>query len=313
MPLWQRGSETVSVLFTEDFWYMVLRCTTPILFATLAALIANTAGLMNLGLEGSMTVSALFGALGCGFTGSIYIGLLYGMAAGILVTMLLAFCVMRLGANRIIAGVALNLACTGGSVFLLYTITGDKTSTNALPSSAFPSVPIPLVSKLPVIGKILSGHNVFTYIAFLSAIFLYFVLKSTKFGVKVRAVGEMPAAAESVGIKVNKIRYEALLLSGMFASLGGIYLSMGYVSRFTSGMVAGRGYIALATNAMAASNPLLAVGSSLLYGFGNALSIYQQNNNNDPYLVELIPYVFIIVSYTLISLLQKRREQRLAQ
>ena len=301
----------MSILLSSDFWYTVLRCTTPILFATLAALIANSSGLMNLGLEGSMTVAALFGALGCGFSGSLFVGLICGLAAGILVTMVLSFSVIRLGANRIIAGVALNLACTGGSVFLLYTITGDKTSTNALPSFAFPAVNIPVLKDIPVIGKILSGHNVFTYIALIAAVILYIVLKKTKFGIKVRAVGEMPEAAESVGIKVNQIRYKALFLSGLLASLGGVYLSMGYVSRFTSGMVSGRGYIALATNAMAASNPILGIGSSLLYGFGNALAIYQQNNNTDPYLVELIPYLFIIVSYTLISLLQKQRAKKL--
>lgn len=299
----------MSFILSSEFWYTVLRCTTPILFATLAALIANASGLMNLGLEGSMTIAALFGALGCGFTGSLFVGLICGIAGGMLVTMTLAFSVMRLGANRIIAGVALNLACTGGSVFLLYTITGDKTSTNALPSSAFPSVNIPGVEKIPFVGRIISGHNVFTYIALIAAVVLYVVLKKTKFGIKVRSVGEMPAAAESVGIKVNKVRYQALALSGLFASLGGVYLSMGYVSRFTSGMVAGRGYIALATNAMAASNPLLAITSSLLYGFGNSIAIYQQNNNTDAYLVELIPYLFIIIFYTVISGVQKRKER----
>lgn len=300
----------MNFVFTADFWYTVLRSMTPVLFVTLAALVANACGIMNLGLEGSMTISALLGVLGCGYSGSLLVGLLCGLAGGVLISMLLAVCVIRLGANRIIAGVALNLACSGGAVFLLFTLTGDKNSSNALPSLAFPSVNIPLVENIPVIGKVLSGHNLLTYVALLLAVVVFVMLKYTKFGIKVRAVGEMPAAAESVGIKVKQVQYKALLISGLLASLGGIYLSMGYVSRFTSGMVAGRGYIALATNAMAGGNAIMAILSSALYGFGSSIAVYMQNNKVDAYLVEIIPYLSIIIFYTVVSLLQKIRSQK---
>ena len=284
-----------------DFWFTVLRCTTPVLFATLAALIADQSGMLNLGLEGAMTIGALCGVLGSGYTGSLFVGLLCGVAAGTAFTMLLAYFIQHLKANQVITGVALNLAASGGSVFILYSLTGDKNASNSLISSAFPSWTIPVLDQIPVAGQVLSGHNCLTYLAFLLAVVFFVVLKKTAFGIHLRAVGESEEAASSVGIQVQKVRYQAMFISGILASLGGMYLSMGYVNRFTAGMVAGRGYIALATNAMAAGSALLGMFSSVLYGFGSGISIYLQNENVDPYLITTIPYAFIIAFYVIFS------------
>ena len=288
---------------------MVLRCLTPILFATLATLVANTSGFYFLGIEGCMTVAALFGVLGSGFTGSLIVGMLCGLASGVLYSLLLGYFVMQLKANTIITGIALNLAAAGGSEFLLYTLTGDKNASNSLNSAAFPTLSIPVLRDIPVVGNVLSGHNILTYASLAAAILLFIMLRYTSFGIKVRSVGEMPAAAESVGIKVNRVRYQALLISGVLAAFGGMYLSMGYINRFTTGMVAGRGYISLATQAMAGGNSLIGIVSSFLYAFGNSIAIQLQNLGLDPYLITIIPYFFIIVFYVVFSLLQLRREQ----
>jgi len=294
---------------SENFWFMVLRCLTPILFATLATLVANTSGFYFLGIEGCMTVAALFGVLGSGFTGSLIVGMLCGLASGVLYSLLLGYFVMQLKANTIITGIALNLAAAGGSEFLLYTLTGDKNASNSLNSAAFPTLSIPVLRDIPVVGNVLSGHNILTYASLAAAILLFIMLRYTSFGIKVRSVGEMPAAAESVGIKVNRVRYQALLISGVLAAFGGMYLSMGYINRFTTGMVAGRGYISLATQAMAGGNSLIGIVSSFLYAFGNSIAIQLQNLGLDPYLITIIPYFFIIVFYVVFSLLQLRRER----
>ena len=294
---------------SENFWFMVLRCLTPILFATLATLVANTSGFYFLGIEGCMTVAALFGVLGSGFTGSLIVGMLCGLASGVLYSLLLGYFVMQLKANTIITGIALNLAAAGGSEFLLYTLTGDKNASNSLNSAAFPTLSIPVLRDIPVVGNVLSGHNILTYASLAAAILLFIMLRYTSFGIKVRSVGEMPAAAESVGIKVNRVRYQTLLISGVLAAFGGMYLSMGYINRFTTGMVAGRGYISLATQAMAGGNSLIGIVSSFLYAFGNSIAIQLQNLGLDPYLITIIPYFFIIVFYVVFSLLQLRREQ----
>lgn len=292
-------------LVNLDFWFTVLRCTTPVLLATMAALIASRSGLLNLGLEGTMTIAALCGVLGSGFTGSLFVG----AVAGTVYTMLLAYFIQHLKANQVITGVALNLAATGGSVFCLYSLTGDKNASNSLPSQAFPAVNIPVIQDIPVLGDILSGHNCLTYLAFIVAVVMFIMLKKTAFGIRIRAVGESAEAARSVGINVEKVRYQAMFISGILASLGGMYLSMGYVNRFTSNMVAGRGYIALATNAMAAGNALMGTVSSILYGFGSGISIYLQNNNVDPYLITIIPYASIIIFYVAFSLYYKVRQK----
>ena len=296
-------------LVNLDFWFTVLRCTTPVLLATMAALIASRSGLLNLGLEGTMTIAALCGVLGSGFTGSLFVGAAAGLLAGTVYTMLLAYFIQHLKANQVITGVALNLAATGGSVFCLYSLTGDKNASNSLPSQAFPAVNIPVIQDIPVVGDILSGHNCLTYLAFIVAVVMFVMLKKTAFGIRIRAVGESAEAARSVGINVEKVRYQAMFISGILASLGGMYLSMGYVNRFTSNMVAGRGYIALATNAMAAGNALMGTVSSILYGVGSGISIYLQNNNVDPYLITIIPYASIIISYVAFSLYYKVRQK----
>lgn len=292
-----------------DFWFTVLRCTTPVLFATMAALIASRSGLLNLGMEGSMTIAALCGVLGSGFTGSLFVGLIAGLVAGTAYSMLLAYFIQHLKANTVITGVAMNLAASGGSVFCLYSLTGDKNASNSLASAAFPAFDIPILENIPGLGDILSGHNILTYLAFIVTILIFIMFNKTSFGIHIRAVGESEDAARSVGINVEKVRYQAMFISGILCSLGGMYLSMGYVNRFTSGMVAGRGYIALATNAMAAGNALLGMVSSVLYGFGSGVSIYLQNNNVDPYLITLIPYVSIIIFYVAFSFYYKMKKR----
>ncbi len=291
----------MSFLTNLDFWFTVLRCTTPVLFATMAAMIASRSGLLNLGMEGTMTIAALCGVLGSGFTGSLFVGLITGLVAGTAYTMILAYFIQNLKANPVITGVALNLAASGGSVFCLYVLTGDKNASNSLASAAFPAIEIPVLSSIPGLGDVLSGHNCLTYVAFIVTILIFIMFNKTSFGIHIRAVGESEDAARSVGINVKKVRYQAMFISGILCSLGGMYLSMGYVNRFTSGMVAGRGYIALATNAMTAGNALVGMVSSVLYGFGSSISIYLQNNNVDPYLITLIPYVSIIIFYVAFS------------
>ena len=307
----------MSFLTNLDFWFTVLRCTTPVLFATMAALLASRSGLLNLGMEGTMTIAALCGVLGSGFANRmgmaagtcLMIGLVTGIVAGTGYTMLLAYFIQNLKSNPVITGVALNLAASGGSVFCLYSLTGDKNASNSLASAAFPAIDIPVIENIPVLGDILSGHNLLTYVSFIVTILIFIMFNKTAFGLHIRAVGESEDAARSVGINVKKVRYQAMFLSGILCSLGGMYLSMGYVNRFTSGMVAGRGYIALATNAMAAGNALMGMISSVLYGFGTGISIYLQNQNVDPYLITLIPYVSIIIFYVAFSFYYKMKNR----
>lgn len=287
---------------SSEFWYAVIRSTTPVLFATLAAAIVSKCGIVNLAIEGTMLISALVGVFVSAFTDSLVAGAIGGLLAGILVAWILGFFVIKMNANMIVTGVALNLLATGGTVFALYTVTGDKAISSSLKSHVFPSIEIPILKDIPFLGDVLSGHNVLTYVAIIMVVVLFILLYKTSLGIKIRSVGESEEAAKSVGIKINVIKGIALTISGALASLGGMFLSMGYLSMFTANMTAGRGYIALATDAMANSHPIGAFFSSFVYGISDSIAVYLQNSIIPLEFIQMFPYVFIIIVFSIFSL-----------
>ncbi len=299
----------LGLIISTDFVYMWIRVATPIIFASLGAVICTKAGVVNLGLEGIMLISALAGVLGSAFGGNLVWGVLAGLLAAVAVSAVFAYFHLVLKANNVLCGTAVNTMATGLTVFVLQLATGEKGNSSSLKSFAFPNVDIPVIRDIPVIGTILSGHNALTYFALFMVAAIWFFLYKTPTGLRMRAVGENPDAASSVGQNVVRIQFLAIVLCGLMTGLGGMYLSMGYVNRFTANMVAGRGYVALATNAMAAGNALMGMVSSILYGFGSGISIYLQNNNVDPYLITIIPYASIIIFYVAFSFYYKVKKK----
>ena len=176
-----------------------------------------------------------------------------------------------------------------------------------MPSGVLPQVKIPLLDQIPVVGEILSGHNILTYLAFLSVIAVYILLKRTPLGFHLRAVGEDAHAAESVGIHVMRVQAVALLISGFLASLGGAFMSMGYVSWFSRDMVAGRGWIAIAAEAMGCSHPIGTALTSLLFGAADAFSNAAGVLGWPADLVRTIPYCVTLAGLILFSVRQYRR------
>jgi len=310
--------EYLSFLITPDFWFAVLRITTPVIFATLAVIIASQAGVFNLAVEGTMLSSALTGVLVSAFMGAGVVGLIVGLFAGLIVGLIfgwaLGIITLKLKVHIIISGIALNLIAAGGTVFVMWTVVRDKAITAALVSSTFPTIDLPFLAHIPFIGdflfRMLSGLNVLTYIAFLFAIFMWILLYKTPLGLEMRAVGENEAAAESVGIKVNRIKFLALSMSGIMAALGGMVLSMGYLSFFNAGMTAGRGFLAIATNAMSGSNPILGLFASMIYGFFDAISsnVAMVSQRFDM-IFRLMPYTLIIIVYAIFSYVRKKRNK----
>lgn len=289
------------IIFTTSFGYSILRVTTPILFASLAALISNKAGVINIGLEGIMLTAALMGVVTSAFTQSALIGVICAVIAGILLSLLLAYFSLNLKSDIILTGIALNLLASGGTVFLLYLVAKDKGISISLKSMIVPEVNIPLISEIPVLGSILSGHNILTYLALLTVLLVYIFLYKMPLGLKIRAVGENPNAADSVGISVKRIQYLALALSGALAGLGGAYMSMGYVSWFSRDMTAGRGFIALAAEAMGRGTPFGTLIASLVFGFADALSNVMQSLRVPAEFVQMIPYATTILGLVLYS------------
>ncbi len=298
-------------MFTHStFWFAVIRVTTPILFATLGAVIASKSGAINIGIEGIMLTSAFCGVLFSAFTQNVWVGLLVAVIAGMIMASTLAYFSLKLSANIILTGIAINILAGGGTVFLLDAITGDKGISTSLNSLVLPELSIPIVRSIPYIGDILSGHNILTYFSWICILLIHILLNHTSLGLRIQAVGESPESAESVGINVFKIKFIALVLSGMLASFGGAFLSMGYVSWFSSGMTAGRGYIALAARAIAGNTALGSLLASLLFGTAETLSNHLQSFNVPVEFVHMTPYAITIIGFIVISIINDKQEDK---
>lgn len=294
-------------IFSASFAYSVFRVTTPILFAALGIMISKKAGVTNIAMEGIMLASALGGVVGSALTQSLLLGLIFAIIIGQIMSGILVYFSLKLKSEIFLTGLMINLLASGATVFVMYLMCNDKGMTTGLSSLVFPKVEIPLIKDIPIIGEIFSNHNILTYVAFISVFVVWFIINKTKFGLHVRAVGENPLSAQSVGINVTKTQIYAILLSGFFGTLGGIYMSMGYVSWFSRDMTAGRGFIAMAAQSLGRSTAPGTLFASLAFGVADALANMLQSLRIPTELVQSIPYLTTILGLILYSVNEKRK------
>ena len=297
----------MDLIFTTDFFYSIFRVTTPLLFASMGAVISDVAGVPNIALEGMMLIAAFAGMFFSYFFESALAGLLFALLFAVLCAGVLAFFTLYYKTNIILGGIAINSLASGGTIFFLYLAAHDKGTSVSLPSKVLPNVNIPLIQDIPMIGPAISGHNVLTYLAVAAVIFTFFLLKRTSLGWHIRAVGEKREAADSVGISVEKTQAIALILSGLMCGFGGAFMSMGYVSWFSRDMVSGRGWIALAAEAMGLQHPLGTAATSLLFGVADALSNAVATLGWPSDLVKTIPYCATLAGLAVFSIRTYRR------
>ncbi len=298
----------MNVRLITSFGFSVLRLSTPLIFAALSAAVCQKAGLFNMAAESMMLWGALIGVIVSGATHSALVGFLAAVLAGAVTGVLIWVATVKGKADLMLAQIAINLASSGGTIFLLFALTGEKSnSAVAIKSLALPKIAIPGLKSIPVIGPILSGHNILTYGAVLAAILLSIFIRRTKTGLHIRAVGENPHAAESVGISVSKIYLLAWILSGILGGIGGAFMSMGYLTSFTKDMVAGRGYIGLSASSMVGGAPLGSMLCALIFGVADAVSNQLQLTNAPADLVLMLPYIVTIVVLVVISVINYNR------
>ena len=247
-------NDLLSQIFSAGFIFIVIRVGTPLVYASMSSYIGNLAGISNIAVDGIMNFGALFGVYFSAITGSAWLGLLGAILVGMLCGGVLAFFAIKMKANPIMVGIALNLFSADFAIYLLLIWTGSKGQSGSLPSKTLPRIDIPGLQNIPVLGEIFSGHLALTYICFALMILLYIIVYKTPFGLRMKACGLDAHAAESVGIKVNLMRTIASLLSGAFAAMGGAYLSMGYLSVYSNNMTASRGWIGIAAAAVGGNN-----------------------------------------------------------
>ncbi|MBI3763004.1 MAG: ABC transporter permease [Chloroflexi bacterium] len=284
------------LLWSNDLIYATLRLATPLLFAALGGLMCERAGVINIGLEGLMLGGALAGYLVALKTGNPWLGLLAAAVAGLLAAALFAVVVITFRANQIVAAVGLNILMLGLTGVALRAAIG--LSQGQTPAPTIPIWKIPGLGDLPFVGPVLFAHLPLVYIVFVLVALVAFVFYRTTWGLAVRAVGEHPRAAETVGINVIRVRYLTVLWSGILAGVGGAMLSIGYLNTFQEGMTAGRGFIAFSAIIFGRWTPLGTMLASLLFGFADALQLrIQAFGVNIPYqFLVMLPYVVTLLA-----------------
>ena len=284
----------------------VLRVTTPILFAALGALISDRAGVINIGIEGIMLAGAFAGVVGSAETGSAWLGLVCAILAGGALGAALSFAVHTLKADLVLSGVALNLGCASGTVLLLYALTGDKGMSGSLPSKVLPTIDLPFLDRVPVLGAAVGHLHVLTWASLLAVPAVSVLLLRTPFGLRLRAVGENAEAAAIAGVRVARVQFAALVLSGAFGGIAGAFLSMGYVSWFTGGISAGRGFIAIAAEVMGGGMAAGAFVSALVLGAAEAFATDLQGIGLPSELMQTVPYVVPVIALVLHAARRRR-------
>lgn len=243
---------------------------TPILFGALSGIMAERAGVINIGIEGMLLGGAFSGALFGSLYGSV-VGLLAAMATGALLAMILGVLAIRYHVDQVIAGVVINIFALGMTNFLSAQILVKDPELNSAP--IFGAIKVPILSDIPVIGSMLFDQNLFVYAALVATALSTWALFRTRWGLRTRAVGEHPKAADTLGVNVVRVRYRAVLYSGLVAGIGGAYFTLGSVGRFDENMTAGRGFIGLAAMIFGRWHPVGALVAALVFGFADSMQI----------------------------------------
>ncbi|MGL4811582.1 MAG: ABC transporter permease [Beijerinckiaceae bacterium] len=271
--------ETIAVILAST-----VRLSTPLLFACLAGLWSEKSGIVDIGLEGKMLAAAFAAAICAHVSGSAWVGLLGGITASVLASLLHGFAAITQRGNQIVSGVAINMLATGLTALIGNAIFGQGGRTPALDGRArFTDWTLPFADELrgvPIVGPlyhgVLSGHSALVYAGFAMVGVTWFVLARTRFGLRLRAVGENPMAVDTAGISVARLRYIAVIIAGVLCGFGGTYLSVSQAASFLPLMTAGKGFIALAALIFAKWRPLPAFAACLLFGLLDAVAIRLQ-------------------------------------
>jgi len=272
---------------------------TPLILTAMGGLYSERSGVVNIGLEGLMTIGAFTAAVSTIMTGNAWVGLLFAILAGIVLALPHAVASISFKADQVVSGVAINFLALGLSVYLVKHLYNGEGQTPVVPDK-LEAVAIPVLSDIPVIGPSLFKALPTTYIAIILVLLTYFLVYRTSFGMRIRAVGEHPHAAETAGIHVNALRYVAVLISGALAAIGGASLSIAIGSEFNQGTVAGQGFIALAALIFGKWRPFGVLGAGLFFGFAVALSLTGQlfslTKEIPSEIMNMLPYILTILA-----------------
>ncbi|MGH9937974.1 MAG: ABC transporter permease [Blastocatellia bacterium] len=283
-------------MFNYTLIASTIRLSTPLILAALGGLYSERAGVINIALEGMMLAGAFTAAVVTVFTHNPWMGLLSAVIAGMMVAALHAVATINYRADQVVSGAAINILFLGVPALLSGALFESTGATPQLPrDQTLPDTPIFDPQTSPMLASIFNQKPL-VYLAFILVAVTGYLIYRTRFGLRLRAVGENPEAADTAGVSVNRMRYAGVLISGALAALGGAYLSIGQNSLFTRNMTAGRGFIALAALIFGKWDPVGVLLACLFFGFAEATAIRMQGTVNIPnQFIQMIPYVLTMV------------------
>ena len=288
-------SDIAHVLVTADLWRATLEAAALLLLPALGGVISERSGVVNIAMEGMMLTGAFFSVVADLAWHNPWLAALVGIIAGGLMALIHAVVSIRFRADQIVSGIAINIFAAGLTLFLVNRIYGLQDVGHVGQSALLPYVNIPLVDQIPFLGRVLFQQNIVVYAALILLVGVQVVLFRTRLGLRIRAVGEHPQAADTAGINVYAIRYGAVITSGLLSGLAGAFLAIGISNTFVPNMTDGRGYIALAAMIFGKWRPLGAFVACLIFGLGQA--IYDANSviHVSQYLLSMLPYVLTLI------------------
>ncbi len=290
------------LLLQVGFLAALIRIATPLIFATIGELLTERAGVLNLGVEGIMLLSAMTGFSAAYFSGDLWIGIAAAATTGAAMGLLMGLLTVTLGLSQHVSGLGVTMLCSGLAFYFYRLIFGEPSQPPSV--TPFKAAPIPFLSDIPLLGPVLFNQYALSYIAFAAVLAAALALKHTPWGLSLRTVGENPRAADAAGVNVAALRYQALMLSGALMGIGGAYLSLAQYNAFTFGVISGRGWVAIALVVFGQWQPWRSALGALLFALIDALQLRLQASGwiHLPYQVFLmLPFVLTILAMALVS------------
>ena len=285
-----------------------LRTATPVVLAAMGCLMTDQVGIMNIGVDGMMLMGAFFAVVASYYFGSWLMGIVAVTVLGLLLGLIYYVFVIKFKSDEFIIGVALNLFAGGLTVFLLRTLFGLKGSFTSPKIVPLPTIDIPFLKDIPVLGPLLSGNTLLVYVSWLLVLLCWIFLYKTPLGFHLRAAGEAPEALRASGKSPERMKLLASLLCGVFSALAGAHLSLGYLTMFAENMSASRGYVAVACVNFGGSNPPKVFLAAMLFGFIDALGLRLQKYVPSD-LTSMAPYVVTVVMMVVVVLWRRRKRK----
>lgn len=287
----------------ESVLSIAIRAGTSVLFATLGGIMTERSGVLNLGIEGMMLLSALAGFAGAFYSGSLIVGVFAGMIVGGLVAAVHAFWCVTLSANQVASGLALVIFSTGLADFVGQNIGPEGSTLVGLAGPKLQRFAVPGLSSLPIVGEPFFNQDALTYLLYLLVPVIWYYMFKTRPGIHLRAIGENPRAADSLGVSVTRLRYIYTIIGGVLIGLGGVHLSLAYTPGWNVDITSGRGWIAIAMVIFSLWNPLRAVIGALLFGGVTAIQFRMQaaGTSIPTFFLSMAPYIATIVALLFIS------------